>query len=55
MARLDCSYVRRFGSLTLALAAYNGGPGVVGYWQQVGQTRQYVAAIEAAIPSYESR
>ena len=52
MARLDCANVRRFGTVTLALAAYNGGPGIVGYWQQVDQTRNYVASILAAAPHY---
>jgi hypothetical protein len=54
MARLDCANVRRFGTVTLALAAYNGGPGIVGYWQQVDQTRHYVAAILAAAPHYSA-
>jgi Transglycosylase SLT domain len=52
MARLDCSNYRRFGSVTLALAAYNGGPGIVGHWQDVAQTRNYVASILAAVPHY---
>lgn len=52
MARLDCRYVKRFGSVTLALAAYNGGPGIVGYWQQVDQTSNYVRSILAAVPHY---
>lgn len=52
MARLDCSYVRKFGSVTLALAAYNGGPGIVGHWQNVSQTRNYVRSILAAVPHY---
>jgi soluble lytic murein transglycosylase-like protein len=54
MARLDCANVRRFGTVTLALAAYNGGPGIVGYWQDVDQTRHYVAAILAATPHYSA-
>ena len=52
MARLDCSYVRKFGSVTLALAAYNGGPGIVDHWQQVDQTNNYVHSILAAEPRY---
>ncbi len=52
MARLDCRYVHRFGSVTLALAAYNGGPGIVGYWQQVDQTNNYVHSILAVVPHY---
>jgi hypothetical protein len=52
MAALDCSYVHRYGSVTLALAAYNGGPGILGHWRQVGQTRAYVADILAAAARY---
>ncbi len=52
MARLDCHGVRKFGSVTLALAAYNGGDGIVGYWQSVGQTNNYVHSILAAVPHY---
>lgn len=52
MARLDCRYVHRFGSVELALAAYNGGPGIVGYWQSVDQTSNYVRSILAAVPHY---
>jgi soluble lytic murein transglycosylase-like protein len=52
MARLDCSYVKSFGSVTLALAAYNGGPGIVDHWQQVDQTNNYVHSILAAAPRY---
>lgn len=52
MARLDCAYTRRYGTVTLALAAYNGGPGILNHWQQVDQTRNYVASILAAVPHY---
>jgi soluble lytic murein transglycosylase-like protein len=52
MARLDCRYVQKFGSVELALAAYNGGPGIVGYWQRVDQTSNYVRSILAAVPHY---
>jgi len=52
MARLDCHGVRKFGSVTLALAAYNGGDGIVGYWQSVDQTNNYVHSILAAVPHY---
>ncbi len=52
MARLDCRYVKKFGSVTLALAAYNGGPGIIDHWQQVGQTNNYVHSILAAVPHY---
>lgn len=52
MARLDCSYVHKFGTVTLALAAYNGGPGIVDHWQDVGQTRNYVRSILAAVSHY---
>jgi soluble lytic murein transglycosylase-like protein len=52
MARLDCHGVRKFGSVTLALAAYNGGDGIVGHWQSVDQTNNYVHSILAAVPHY---
>lgn len=52
MARLDCRYVKKFGSVTLALAAYNGGPEIVDHWQAVDQTRNYVRSILAAVPHY---
>lgn len=49
MAKLDAQYVRQFGSIDLALAAYNAGPGAV---QSAGnqvpaipQTQQYVNSI----------
>jgi hypothetical protein len=49
-ARLMASLLRRFGSVPLALAAYNAGPGAVGVcWcvPPIAETRAYVAAIVA--------
>lgn len=47
MARLDAQYVRQFGSIDLALAAYNAGPGSIvnGQIPQNGQTPAYVSKI----------
>ncbi len=52
MAKLDCHGVKKFGSVTLALAAYNGGDGIVDHWQSVDQTDNYVHSILAAAPHY---
>ena len=52
MALLDCSGVKKYGSVALALAAYNGGPGVVSHWQSVSQTHHYVLNILAAESRY---
>ncbi len=52
MAKLDCHGVKKFGSVTLALAAYNGGDGIVDHWQSVDQTDNYVHSILAAVPHY---
>jgi soluble lytic murein transglycosylase-like protein len=49
-ARLMASLLRRFGSVPLALAAYNAGPGAVGLcWcvPPIAETRAYVSAIVA--------
>jgi hypothetical protein len=51
-ARLMADLLRRFGSVPLALAAYNAGPGVVGVcWcvPAIAETRAYVAAIVALV------
>jgi len=49
MAKLDAQYVQQFGSIDLALAAYNAGPGAVqaagNQIPAIPQTQQYVAAI----------
>lgn len=49
------SYLQRFGSVPLALAAYNAGPGAVGTYGGVPpypQTVQYVAKIESLMTGY---
>lgn len=55
-ARLMAGLLRRFGSVPLALAAYNAGEGAVGRCQCVPpypETRQYVARIIALMRGYD--
>lgn len=52
MAKLDCKEYAKWGSVTGALAAYNGGDGVVPDWQNNSQTYGYVTSIEAAVSKY---
>lgn len=44
-AKLMSGYVRQYGDVSKALAAYNAGPGNVSRWQQIPETRNYVAKI----------
>lgn len=46
-AHLLSDLERQFGSETLALAAYNGGPGAISGGQASGQTAQYAATVLA--------
>lgn len=50
MARLDAQYVRQFGSIDLALAAYNAGPGSIvnGTIPNIPETQDYVNSILTA-------
>jgi Transglycosylase SLT domain len=52
MAKLDASYVKEFGSIDLALAAYNAGPDAVrragNQIPSIAQTENYVRAILSA-------
>jgi hypothetical protein len=51
MAMLDAKYVKQFGSIDLALAAYNAGPGAVSKYEGVppyAETQNYVKKILAA-------
>lgn len=47
MAKLDAQYVKQFGSIDLALAAYNAGPGSIhnGQIPSIPQTQDYVSKI----------
>jgi hypothetical protein len=47
MAKLDAQYVQEFGSIDLALAAYNAGPGQIhdGQIPAIPQTQAYVSRI----------
>lgn len=47
MAHLDSEYVREFGSIELALAAYNAGPGSIHHGQipAIPETQNYVSKI----------
>lgn len=55
MAKLDCKELEHWGSVTLALAAYNAGDGGAPHWCSIGQTRNYVESIEAAVPHYTAK
>lgn len=46
-ARLMAQHLAKFGTTQKALAAYNAGPGNVGRWQNIAETRGYVAKIMA--------
>jgi hypothetical protein len=55
-AKLMAAHLRQFGSVPLALAAYNAGPGAVGSCHCVPpypETRHYVATIIALMKGYD--
>ncbi|MCK9247883.1 MAG: transglycosylase SLT domain-containing protein [Solirubrobacteraceae bacterium] len=55
-ARLMAGLLRRFGSVQLALAAYNAGPGAVQRFNGIppyAETKQYVARIVAMMRGYD--